>query len=138
VVKNGNDRNRGTAIDVLLVEDDDAIRDVVAEALVRGGYTVQVARHGREALELLDRLESPPMLIMLDMMMPVMSGWQLLSILHAHPLHHDIPVVAMTASGLHPLDVEPNEWLSKPLDYHRLLATVGRFAGHSSSQPAGA
>jgi two-component system, chemotaxis family, chemotaxis protein CheY len=58
---------------VLLIEDEDTISEVVADALMLEGYQVRRARNGREALEMLQ--EWLPQLILLDLMMPVMNGW---------------------------------------------------------------
>ena len=114
---------------MLLVDDDEDIREIVAEVLAAHGYSVRVARNGLEALNALDSVPLPPRLILLDMMMPVMNGWQLLTILRDHPAHSRIPVVVMTASGLHPLNAEPNGWLAKPVDHDRLVEAVAEFAG---------
>ena len=99
---------------VLVIEDDpDIRRDMVA--LLEG-------ETGMEALEILD--EGPePCLALLDLMMPVMSGWELLEILQGNAELSHIPVVivsAMNAPGA-------CEHLAKPIDLDRLLATVSRL-----------
>src|SRR5688500_15806012 len=66
---------------VLVVEDDPQIREVIAEVLTDEGYAVQTAENGREALQRLH--ESRPCVMLLDLMMPIMDGWQLLGQLAA-------------------------------------------------------
>jgi two-component system response regulator CpxR len=107
---------------VLVVDDDDAIREVIAEVLRDEGYEVVCAGNGEQALSEL-REHRLPDLMLLDLMMPVMSGWELLELLQANSDLSRIPVVvvsAMNAPGA-------CEHLAKPIDLERLLATVGRL-----------
>jgi CheY-like chemotaxis protein len=109
---------------VLVVDDDEAIRDVIAEVLRDEGYNVISAENGAEALREIKR-EPHPDLVLLDLMMPVMSGWEVLELLQANEELSRIPVVvvsAMTAPGA-------TEHLAKPIDLDRLLDTVGRLTG---------
>jgi len=106
---------------VLVVDDDQAIREVIAEVLRDEGYEVVCAENGEQALRELQR--DPPNLVLLDLMMPVMSGWELLEHLQASGELSRIPVVvvsAMNAPGAH-------EHLAKPIDLDSLLATVQRL-----------
>jgi CheY-like chemotaxis protein len=125
---NGVSREFSRRVDrtcVLLVEDDDDIRDTLAEILSQEGYSVLAARHGREALELLARVPRPR-LILLDLRMPVMDGVQF----RRHQLRdhrlREVPVVVLTAA----LDDRSDEVLAgcgqlrKPVDLDALLATV--------------
>ncbi|MDP9149692.1 MAG: response regulator [Myxococcota bacterium] len=107
---------------VLVVDDDKAIREIVAEVLRDEGYDVVCAENGLEALIEL-RKEHHPDLMLLDLMMPVMSGWEVLEQLESSDELSRIPVIvvsAMSAPGV-------SEHLSKPIDLERLLATVGRL-----------
>jgi CheY-like chemotaxis protein len=107
---------------VLVVDDDDAIREVIAEVLRDEGYEVAVAGNGEQALTEL-RKERHPDLVLLDLMMPVMSGWEVLELIQASADLSRIPIVvvsAMTAPGA-------CEHLAKPIDLDRLLATVDRL-----------
>jgi CheY-like chemotaxis protein len=106
---------------VLVVDDDEAIRDVVAEVLREEGYEVQSAENGEQALALMR--SSHPSIVLLDLMMPVMSGWELLEQVATDRELLHIPIVvvsAMAAPGAH-------EHLQKPLDLDRLLTTVERI-----------
>lgn len=104
------------------MDDDDAIREVLAEVLRDEGYEVTSASNGEQALDELRRHRHPDLLL-LDLMMPVMSGWELLELLQARSDLSQIPVVvvsAMNAPGA-------CEHLAKPIDLDRLLATVRRL-----------
>jgi two-component system response regulator CpxR len=106
---------------VLVVDDDDSIREVLSEVLRDEGYGVVCASNGEQALSEL-RNHGHPDLMLLDLMMPVMSGWELLEVLQSSTELSQIPVVvvsAMNAPGAY-------EHLAKPIDLDRLLATVGR------------
>ncbi len=119
---------------ILLVDDDDDIREIVAEVLSSRGYNMLVACNGREALAVLDSTPHTPRLILLDLMMPDMDGQQFLDVQRLHPKHASIPVVVLTAAGRGPFKTDGPEiaaWLSKPVELDRLVATAARFAGGS-------
>lgn len=82
----------------LLVDDDPAVRDTVSHALTNSGWKVAQASNGEEALASLG--ESIPSLILLDLMMPVMDGFDFLVEKHANKLWRDIPVIVLTAKDL--------------------------------------
>jgi CheY-like chemotaxis protein len=112
---------------VLVVEDEDAIRTLLATPLRQQGYVVRTAQHGQEALDLLASAP-PPDLILLDTLMPVMDGWHFLERLRAGR-HRSVPVVVITGGVL------GREWaaahgcagfLRKPFDAEDLLAEVRR------------
>ena len=115
---------------VLIVEDDDSIREIVGEVLASRGYEVWQARNGREALDLLRRRPgSPPRLILLDLMMPDMDGRQFLAERRKEPAMVPIPVIVLTAAGRTQVSPELDvaAWLSKPVELDRLLATVAQY-----------
>ncbi len=112
---------------VLIVEDDDGIRECLTDVLEDEGFETLTARNGQEALDLLRKLGTNPAVILLDLMMPVMNGWEFrqhfdgdASIVHA-------PVIVMSA--LAPDAGLPSAaWLQKPLAVERLLSTIARVA----------
>ena len=113
---------------ILLVEDDAAIRDAVAECLETEGYRVQAAGDGAEALTWLARGVQPA-LIVLDLVMPVMNGAELLAQVRADPALERVPTLLMTAaivSGATPLP-EADATLVKPFDLDQLLGAIGRL-----------
>jgi CheY-like chemotaxis protein len=113
---------------VLVVDDDDAIRECVAEALAFEGFGVVEARNGRVALDLLDR--EHPDVILLDLMMPVMNGWEFREEQKRRPTVAAIPVIVVTAT-MNP-NIEADRVLTKPLSLDTLLATVHQFVASSA------
>jgi CheY-like chemotaxis protein len=83
---------------VLVVEDDPDIREVLQEMLDAGGHQVLTAPNGREALAVLDRVNSP-CLVLLDLMMPVMSGFAFLEELHRRPDRDRVSVLLISANA---------------------------------------
>jgi CheY-like chemotaxis protein len=81
--------------DVLVVDDDRDLCDLIADVLEAEGYRTRKAANGLEALERIQ--ESKPHLILLDLMMPVMSGWQVVEKLKSEPEWARIPLVIITA-----------------------------------------
>lgn len=113
---------------VLLVEDDGDVRDAVADTLEEAGYRVWPARHGLEALTALRERALRPCLILLDLMMPVMDGWQFREEQARDPALAAIPVVALSAhGGLEKLPAAGH--LRKPVELRALIDTVARFCG---------
>jgi CheY-like chemotaxis protein len=111
---------------ILVVDDDSDIREVVGEALSYAGYDVAAARDGREGLALCRSFH--PDLILLDLMMPGMSGWEFRSAQRRDPALAHIPVVVVTALG-HDPDIQVSAVLAKPFRLDDLLAQVRRLAG---------
>jgi CheY-like chemotaxis protein len=128
-------------VTLLLVEDDDSIREIVGEVLQSRGYQLLMAGNGREALDVLHACgKDLPDLILLDLMMPDMDGRQFLIERQKFPHLVPIPVVVLTAAGRTSkaiAEIEVAAWLSKPVELDRLLATVGQFcpAPHGRRQP---
>ena len=114
---------------ILIVDDDDDIRDALTMILEDEGYKVVGAINGVEALKYL-RSSGPPCLILLDLMMPVMDGWVFRSTQMQDPALASIPVIVISAFSNVPrltatLDVV--DYLQKPIDLDILIATVKRF-----------
>lgn len=113
--------------DVLVVEDDRELREAVGTILQEEGCSVRAASNGAEALTLL-RGEAPPCIILLDLMMPVMNGWQFLEQRKSDARIEEIPVVVMSAYLDRPGFAAPHlpvqATLKKPLDLSRLLDSV--------------
>lgn len=117
---------------VLVVDDDESIRESICGVLADLGCNALAARNGREALELLRALEQRPGLILLDMMMPVMNGWQFLEERRRDDALLAIPVVVMTAAVEASVDLsEVKQLMRKPLSYEQLV-TVLEIASSAS------
>jgi len=113
---------------VLIVDDDAAIRDVLSEVLCDEGYAVDTAANGYEALAYLQAAPKPG-LILLDLMMPVMNGWEFRAAQQLDPELAAIPVITISANaelvrGAPRLEVAQH--LRKPVDLDHLLRTVKR------------
>lgn len=113
---------------VLIVDDDRDIRRSLAEVLEDEGYRVMQANNGQEALELLRKKEGlEPCVILLDITMPIMDGWQFRSEQASDPGIADIPVVVLTADGRakdKAAKMRAFAGLSKPVTLDRLLEIV--------------
>jgi CheY-like chemotaxis protein len=109
---------------VLVVDDDQDIRETLAELLTDEGYLVESASNGREALTTL-RNGVRPDVILLDLMMPVMDGYQFRDEQRADPLLASIPVIVITAGSNPSLSaLGANMFVPKPLDLGRLLDSL--------------
>ena len=107
---------------ILVVDDDEAIREVLRDILVAEGHTVLCAPNGRVALELL-RLVPQPRMIVLDLSMPIMTGRELLAKLHEDARFESIPVMIISGEG-DARDLGETQVLKKPLDVARLLEII--------------
>jgi CheY-like chemotaxis protein len=128
----GPPRDGKKAMAVLVVDDDEEIREVITEALVGEGYVVRCASNGKKAIEQL-QAGLRPGVILLDLMMPVMDGWQFRSRQLADPQLASIPVVIISAGS------EVRSWpndcgcLRKPFDLDQLYEAIASAARTSSS-----
>lgn len=114
---------------VLVVDDDPDIRETLSEILSDEGYRVDSASDGREALEYL-LSHPPPCVILLDLMMPVMSGMEFRRVQRADPRLEQIPVVAVSASrnlGSIAEDLDRIDFLPKPIQLDDLFESVERY-----------
>jgi len=113
---------------VLVVDDEDDLREAIADLLRRRGYSVFVAANGQAALTLL-RGGQPlrPALILLDLAMPIMDGRQLLAVIRGDPAMSDIPVVVASAQPCADTASGESGLLRKPFELEELFATVDSY-----------
>jgi CheY-like chemotaxis protein len=109
---------------VLLVEDDRDIREAVSAVLEAEGYTVLLAGNGEEALAILER--GQPCVVLLDLMMPVMNGWDFMEEVRKSRRLDDLPVVVVSAYSERKAE-GVRRVLKKPLDVNQLLAAVADY-----------
>jgi CheY-like chemotaxis protein len=121
---------------VFVVDDDEALLDALAGLLESEGYEVETARNGKEAIEKLATI-APPGVILLDLKMPVMDGWQFLAARSADPAAPRVPVVLLSGLAFIPNAPGVADFLSKPIDSSRLLACVRRFCGEPGREREG-
>jgi len=111
---------------ILVVDDDEAIRRIVQDVLEWEGYRVEVAGDGLEALDSIDR--SPPSLILLDMRMPVLDGWEFVQELTKRGVR--VPIIVMTAAvnaQQWATEIGADAYLAKPFDLVDLIDLVARL-----------
>jgi CheY-like chemotaxis protein len=112
---------------VLVVEDDEGIRETMQVLLEIEGYSVVTAADGQQGLDALSRMPRPG-LILLDLMMPVMNGWEFAEAL-SHTEYANAPVVIVTAYGEQGVNLKCDGIIRKPIDVNTLLKTVEKWCG---------
>lgn len=117
---------------ILLVEDNDMNRDMLSRRLTRRGFTVITAVDGANALHL--AVHEQPDLVLMDLSLPVMDGWETTRRMKRDPHSEAIPVIALTA---HARDVDRiralatgcDDFDTKPVDMDRLLGKIAALTG---------
>lgn len=113
---------------ILIVEDNELNRDMLSRRLIRNGYCIVFAIDGLQGVEMA-RSERPD-LILMDMSLPVLSGWQATERLKSSPETKGIPVIALTAHAMEEdreqaLAAGCDDFVTKPIELARLLEKVG-------------
>ena len=121
---------------LMLVEDDPMNRDMLARRLIHKGYDIITAADGARAI-LLAR-QALPDLILMDMGLPLVSGWQAVHRLKTLPETQAIPIIALTAYAMpedraRSLGVGCDEFQAKPIDFARLCSLIQQLLAHSIS-----
>jgi len=117
---------------VLLVEDNEMNRDMLSRRLERKGFEVVFAQDGSVAVELAS--SEQPALILMDMSLPVMDGWEATRRIKANPATKDIPVIALTAHAMagdkeKAMEAGCEDYDTKPVDFPRLLGKIESLIG---------
>jgi CheY-like chemotaxis protein len=119
---------------ILLVDDDGDLRRSLGEALEEAGYDVTASANGHDALVVLRQAPRPDV-ILLDLLMPVMNGWQFCMAKKADPTTAPIPVIAMSAAVSRdpgsPYFIDVDDFIAKPLELDELLSKL------AARRPAG-
>ena len=118
--------------EVLLVEDNDINRDMLTRRLSRAGLTVITAQDGETALETMRRAQ--PGVVLMDMTLPILDGWEATQQAKTDPTIADIPIIALTAHAMaedreRAMSVGCSEYETKPIDFPALLAKIYQFLG---------
>jgi two-component system, cell cycle response regulator DivK len=121
---------------ILLVEDNEMNRDMLSRRLERKGFIVLMAEDGAKGVEM--ALEKQPDLILMDMSLPVLDGWQATREIKARDDTRAIPVIALTAHAIagdreKSLEAGCDEYETKPVDFPRLLEKIQRLLNERSS-----
>jgi CheY-like chemotaxis protein len=115
---------------ILIVEDDAPLREALSQVLSDEGYELSSARDGLEAVNFLKKGNRPDV-ILLDLSMPVVNGWEFRMFQKRDPDLARIPVILITAGGYTREEVawlEPSALLAKPIDLPFLLSTIRKFS----------
>ncbi|WP_372632961.1 response regulator [Cohnella sp.] len=112
---------------ILLVEDNELNRDMLSRRLVRKGFRVLTAEDGREGVELAS--SALPDLVLMDMSLPVLDGWEATRMLKSDPRTRSVPVIALTAHAMSgdekkAYEAGCDDFDTKPVDLPRLLGKI--------------
>lgn len=123
------------SVSILLVEDNDANRMVLRRRLERRGYSVDDAADGRQAI---DKFEaSRPDIVLMDLSMPNMSGFEAFERMRALQGDREVPVIAVTAHAMDTIRTRCEEsgfaaFVAKPLDFEALVSCIGSLAANDA------
>jgi CheY-like chemotaxis protein len=114
---------------LLVVDDDSSHRALISDVLDEMGYRTKEAANGREALDILEN--EIPQAVLLDLRMPVMSGWGLLEALKKLPRARNLPIIIISAYGFEweAELVGASGYISKPVDLDKVRVTVQQIVG---------
>jgi two-component system, cell cycle response regulator DivK len=112
---------------ILLVEDNEMNRDMLSRRLIRHGYEVVMAVDGQQGTEM--AISERPDLILMDMSLPVMNGWEATRQVKGNEVTRQIPVIALTAHAMagdreKAMDVGCDDYDTKPVEWPRLLGKI--------------
>ena len=115
---------------ILLVEDNEMNRDMLARRLTRRGYEVTIAVDGEQGVRIAQ--QEIPDLILMDMGLPVLDGWEAARQLKAAPTTQSIPIIALTAHAMtgdreKALEAGCDDYDTKPIEFSRLLEKIQGF-----------
>ena len=118
---------------LLLVEDNEMNCDLLSRRLQRQGYEVVIAVNGEEGVNLAQ--SENPDLVLMDMSLPVLTGWEATRRLKAAPETHSIPILALTAHAMSDdrdkaLEAGCDDYDTKPIEFSRLLGKIGYLLGN--------
>ena len=117
---------------ILLVEDNEMNRDMLSRRLERRGMQVLIAVDGQEGVDMAE--QALPDLILMDMSLPILDGWEATRRLKAQPATKGIPIIALTAHAMSgdrekAMEAGCDDYDSKPVDFARLLGKIESFLG---------
>ena len=123
---------------ILIVDDDEDVLLIVQTILDNAGYTALLARNGREGVE--KAIEAKPDLILLDVMMPELSGWEVCTTLKSSPETRQIPIAMLTVKAeirdlITGMQVGADDYITKPFTRKKLLSTVRRLLDEKRESP---
>lgn len=117
---------------ILVVEDNIDIQESLKATLENEGYSVFTADNGREAIDQLGKIPTP-CLILLDLMMPVMNGWEFVEEISKDIMLSSIPIVVVTAIGDSKNSPKTDGYIPKPINFDALIGAVCKHCGVSNT-----
>jgi two-component system cell cycle response regulator DivK len=119
---------------LLLVEDNEMNRDMLSRRLERKGYAVAIAVNGQQAVEM--AAADPPALVLMDMSLPVLDGWEATRRIKANDATRNIPIIALTAHAMQGDEQKAKEagcddYDTKPVELPRLLGKIEALLNHA-------
>ena len=125
---------------ILLVEDNEMNRDMLSRRLIRKGYEVVLAVDGQSGVEMANR--DHPDIILMDMSLPVLDGWEATRRLKAAAETRDVPIIALTAHAMSSdrdkaLEAGCDEYDTKPIDLTRLLGKIETLLAKAAASRIG-
>src|SRR5689334_1963358 len=112
---------------ILIIEDEKGIRESLQEVLEYEGFQVSTASHGREGLEMLES-NLAPAIILLDLMMPVMNGWEFAEAVNKSPEYSSIPIIIVSAFADKAEAINAKGIVKKPINLDQLLSLINEWA----------
>ena len=115
---------------ILIVEDNEMNRDMLSRRLIRKGFEIVMAEDGKKGVDM-SKSENPD-LILMDLSLPVMDGWEATSTIKADEDTKDIPIIVITAHAMagdreKALEAGADEYDTKPIEFKRLLGKIKEF-----------
>ena len=115
---------------ILIVEDNEMNRDMLSRRLIRKGFEIVMAEDGRKGVEM-SKSENPD-LILMDLSLPIMDGWQATTSIKSDDQTKNIPIIVLTAHAMagdreKALDAGADEYDTKPIEFKRLLGKIKEF-----------
>jgi two-component system, cell cycle response regulator DivK len=121
---------------ILLVEDNEMNRDMLSRRLTRNGYEVSIAVDGQQGVDM--ALSERPDLILMDMSLPVIDGWEATRRIKANDATRKVPVIALTAHAMagdreKAMEVGCDDYDTKPVELTRLLGKIAALLKHKAA-----
>ena len=123
---------------ILLVEDNEMNRDMLSRRLIRNGFEVVMAVNGQEGIDM--TASERPDLVLMDMSLPVMDGWEATRTLKSAPTTKVLPIIALTAHAMSTdrekaMEAGCDDYDTKPIELTRLIAKMEALLARSSKHP---
>lgn len=120
-----------TSNSVMIIDDDLLIGRLLTHWLMQRGFDVEIAKNGRQALDILERVD-PPRLILLDIMMPFADGFEVLAQIRARAEWNDVPVIMLTSksnetSVVRAFEAGADDYVTKPFKPAELMVRMNRL-----------